>query len=71
MKKRDTKLFIEDIIESIAKIEKYIEHFSKAQFLKSDQIQDAIVRRLTIIGEATKNIPEDIKKTHQTSNGQK
>lgn len=63
MKKRDTKLFIEDIIYSINKIEEYIEHFSKDQFLKSVQLQDAIVRRLTIIGEATKNIPEDVRKT--------
>lgn len=63
MKKRETKLLIEDVIDSIKKIEKYIQHFTKEQFLKSDQLQDAIVRRLEIIGEATKNIPEDVRKT--------
>lgn len=63
MKKRETKLFIQDIVESIEKIEKYIRHFNKEQFLKNEQLQDAIVRRLEIIGEATKKIPDEIKKT--------
>lgn len=62
MKKRDVRFFVEDILESIEKIEKYLAHFTKKQFLDSDQLQDAIMRRLGIIGEASKNIPDEMKK---------
>lgn len=44
-------------------IEEYIKNRNKADFLKSKQLQDAIIRRVEIIGEAIKNIPDDFKKT--------
>lgn len=59
--KKEPKIFLADIIESIAKIEKYIEGVSKEQFLKNEELQDAIVRRLEIIGEAAKNVPFDVR----------
>lgn len=31
---------------------------SQDQFLQSDETQDAVLRRLTVIGEAVKNIPK-------------
>ncbi len=33
-------------------------------FFKSTLVQDAVIRRLEIIGEASKNIPESFKKEH-------
>lgn len=57
---KDVKVFLQSIFESIAKIENYT--FSgKDEFMKSTLIQDAVIRNLEIIGEATKNIPQDIK----------
>ena len=44
MKKKDVKLFIYDILESIEKIE----------FRELTQVQDTVIRRLEIIGEAVK-----------------
>lgn len=61
---KDVKVFIEHILESILLIETYTAEISKEEFLKSRQIQDAVMRRLEIIGEATKNIPEDFRKEH-------
>ena len=61
---KDVKVFIEHILESIFLIETYTAEISKEEFLKSRQIQDAVMRRLEIIGEATKNIPEDFRKEH-------
>jgi len=60
--KRSSKLFLADIFESIRLIEKYTKSLKYKNFLVNDKIQDAVMRRLEIIGEATKNIPPSIKK---------
>ncbi|ODA42101.1 DUF86 domain-containing protein [Desulfosporosinus sp. BG] len=57
---KDAKVFLQSIFESIEKIESYT--FSgKDEFMKSTLTQDAVIRNLEIIGEATKNIPQDVK----------
>ncbi|MBU4561402.1 DUF86 domain-containing protein, partial [bacterium] len=53
--------FVEHILECIKRIEEYTEGITKDVFFNSTQIQDAIIRRIEIIGEAVKNIPGDIK----------
>lgn len=55
--KKDPKVFIEHIIESIQLIEEYAAHLTAEKFQKNQAMQDAIIRRLEIIGEAVKNIP--------------
>ncbi len=55
--KKDPKVFIGHILESVHLIEKYVDQMSKEDFLKSVNIQDAVIRRLEIIGEAVKNLP--------------
>jgi uncharacterized protein with HEPN domain len=62
--KRDLDVFKDHILASISLIESYTAHISKDDFLKSRQIQDAVMRRLEIIGEATKNIPSSFRKDH-------
>lgn len=59
--KKDPLIFIDHILECAEIIEKYIKNVKKDEFLKTIQIQDAIIRRIEIIGEATKNIPKGIK----------
>ena len=59
--KKDSKIFLKHILESIAEIEKNTENISKNKFLKTIQIQDAIIRRLEIIGEATRHLPASLK----------
>ncbi|MDP2930716.1 MAG: DUF86 domain-containing protein [bacterium] len=61
---KDVEVFIEHILESISLIEDYTSQISKEEFIKSRQIQDAVIRRLEIIGEATKNIPVKFRKEH-------
>ena len=62
--KRDARVYVADILESIAKIEEYTAEIDFSHFLDNSQIQDAILRRLEIIGEAVKHIPKDLKKLH-------
>lgn len=62
--KRNPKLFLTDIFESIELIEKYTEKLSYKKFLENNETQDAVMRRIEIIGEATKNVPLKIRKEY-------
>ena len=61
MSKRGIKLYLEDIQNSIRKIEKYTHGSDFDKFSRDEQVIDAVVRNLSIIGEAVRNIPKDIK----------
>jgi len=62
--KRNMKLYLQDIWESILAIEEYTQKLAEADFYSNRQVQDAIVRRLEIIGEAVKNIDEDFREKY-------
>lgn len=59
--KRNLKIYIDDICECIEKIEDYTRNISESDFLNDMQKQDAVLRRLEIIGEAVKGIPQELK----------
>jgi|SRR3989344_5717852 len=65
---RNYKLFIEDIAESIRLIEGYIKNISEEQFKKDVKIQDAVIRRMEIIGEASKKIPKSVREINPNIN---
>lgn len=58
------KVYLDDIIESIKRIEKYTKNVSYENFIKNKLLIDGTVRNLEIIGEAVKRIAEDIKKKY-------
>ena len=62
--RKDPEVFLSHILESIDLIEGYSEGITLVEFIESPQLQDAIIRRIEIIGEAVKNLPEDFKKDH-------
>ncbi len=62
--KKDPKIFLQHIAESIEHIETYTQGLFEKAFLESLQIQDSVVRRIEIIGEAVKNLPGDFKEQH-------
>jgi len=59
--KRNPEIFLQHILESIKLIEKYIKGKTKNDFLSIVDLQDKVIRRLEIIGEAVKNLPDEIK----------
>lgn len=61
MKSRKYKHFIEDILESMEKIQRYIKSLDYKEFKNNELIVDAVIRNIEIIGEASKNIPDDIR----------
>ena len=62
--KRNVILFVQDISESINRIESFLKKKSKSEFLADELLQSAVVRQLEIIGEAVKNIPEEFRKKY-------
>lgn len=62
--KKDPKVFLKHILGSIDFAEEYVSKTTKKGFLKSPQLQDAVIRRIEIMGEAAKNIPDDFKEKH-------
>lgn len=62
--RKDPEVFLAHILESIDLIEGYSAGKTREEFVESHQLQDAIIRRIEIIGEAVKNLPEDFKRNH-------
>ncbi|MBW4694611.1 MAG: DUF86 domain-containing protein [Lyngbya sp. HA4199-MV5] len=62
---RDSEALI-DIIEAIKLISQYVEGVSPESLAANIEKQDAILRRITIIGEATKRLSSDFKAQHPT-----
>ena len=60
MSKRSAKLYLDDILSSIANVEQYTKELSFEEFVYDRKTIDAVVRNLEIIGEAAKNLPEKI-----------
>lgn len=55
---RDYRLYLEDILEAIARVERYTSGVDFATFSADEMRVDAVVRNLELIGEAAKNIPQ-------------
>jgi len=63
--KRDYRLFVEDILDSTEKIEEFVADMSFDEFVNDDKTSSAVMRKLEIIGEATKNLPGDIRRKYK------
>lgn len=58
---RNHKLFIQDILNAMEAIEKFVKGMDFKEFLKDDKTISAVIRKFEIVGEATKNITDFIK----------
>jgi uncharacterized protein with HEPN domain len=58
---RSPLVYLEDILASIDRIGECLGGSDEQSFLENAQMQDAILRRLEVIGEAVKNVPESIR----------
>ncbi|MBI4318994.1 MAG: DUF86 domain-containing protein [Chloroflexi bacterium] len=62
--KRDVRLYLDDILECVEKIQEYTKGINEEQFARNTLMQDAVLRRLEIIGEAVKHIPKQMRDRH-------
>jgi len=60
------EVYLRDIAQAIAKIERYTRNLSFQQFRKTELVVDAVVRNLETIGEAAKRIPNEMKEVTPT-----
>ncbi|MTW87784.1 DUF86 domain-containing protein [Virgibacillus dakarensis] len=59
---REPRVFLEDILSAAVKVEKFTRGVSYDDFLDNDLVFDAVIKNILVIGEATKNIPVEIRK---------
>lgn len=62
--KKGTNIYLEDIIESSELIKRRIHNVPQEAFEDDIDLQDMVIHRLEIIGEAVKNIPKDFRDAH-------
>jgi len=62
--RRGYRLFIKDILDAIEKIEEFVAGMDFEEFRDDDKTVSAVVRKLEIIGEATKNIPDEVRQRY-------
>jgi uncharacterized protein with HEPN domain len=56
--------FLSDIQEAIRRIREYTAGMTYQAFLEDTKTQDAVIRNIEIIGEATKNLSKDLRERH-------
>jgi len=61
---RDSRVYLDDILDATRKITVYTGSLSKAAFLEDEKTLDAVVRNLEVIGEAVKKLPENLRAKH-------
>jgi uncharacterized protein with HEPN domain len=61
---KDDRPYIDHILQAITKIKKYTENLTRKEFESDELIQDAVIRNIEIIGEATKNLSKEFRKIH-------
>ena len=57
---RDSKVYLEDILEAICKIREFTSGTSLVALSKDAKTLDAVIRNLEVIGEAVKRLPEEV-----------
>ncbi len=64
MSERRNGDYLSDILEAMRRIVIYSAGLTFEQFMKDIKTQDAVVRNLEVIGEATKNLSSHLRKTY-------
>jgi len=62
--KKDPKILITHILQSIKSVEKYSKGLEKERFMNDEEKQDAIIRKLEVIGEAVANLEDKFKQDY-------
>ena len=61
---RSWELFLRDMQEAAQKVIRYTDGLQIESFVKDEMAYDATLRNLEILGEAAKNIPEEIRQRY-------
>ena len=64
MSMKKDKAYLQDMLDAISDIEKFIENITRDEFYKNKEKQYAVLRALEIIGEVTKKLSKELKAKH-------
>ncbi|WP_339786613.1 DUF86 domain-containing protein [uncultured Imperialibacter sp.] len=53
---KNSLIYLEHILDALAKVKSYTTDLNEGLFLKNPLVQDAVIRNFEVIGEATKQI---------------
>ncbi len=62
--KRDDSLYLQHVLDAIAKAERYLEGVDEQKFLAESLIQDGVIRQIEIIGEAIRRLSRELRERH-------
>jgi uncharacterized protein with HEPN domain len=62
--KKDDSAYLKHILDAICQIEEYVHGVSLEQFKQTKLIQDGVIREREIIGEASRNLSDDLCRNH-------
>lgn len=63
---KEPDIFLQHILESIDLIEKRMKNVSFEEFIDDVDLQDMVIRRLEVIGEAVRNLPKEFRQKHSS-----
>jgi uncharacterized protein with HEPN domain len=58
--KHDETFYLQSVLDSILRIEKYLSGVSEKEFQINDLVQDGVIRQLEVRGEAVKRLSFDL-----------
>ena len=61
MRKKDDIVYLKHILDAIRLIEEYLQTKNYNDFIKNRMLQDAVIREIEILGEAAKNLSNELK----------
>lgn len=64
MRPRNDTVYLRHILDAITWIETYTAGFDQSRFLSSNLVQDAVIRQIEIIGEASKTLSAEVRESN-------
>ena len=61
---RDLRLYLTDISQAMVAVQTFVEEMDFEAFVADDKTASAVIRKFEIIGEAVKNVPEEIRQKY-------
>ena len=59
--KKDDSVYLRHIIDAFLQIERYTDGVTYEEFLSNSLLQDGVIRQLEVMGEAARNLSEDLR----------
>ena len=64
MRKRDSRDYLHDILESVDDVASFVDGMSFEEFLKDRKTKNAVLRSIEVIGEASKQLPAALREQY-------